>query len=260
MVAPGESMIARVARLLHAFDEDHDSLTSSELAERSGLPTATAHRIAREMVAEGILDRDDLRYSIGTGLWERGELAAVSLRFREIALPFLLGLYEVTGENVHLAVLDGREALYVARLIGHRSVPTISRMGGRLPLHTTGVGKALLAFQSEDFLADFFAHPLASPTRHSKVDEASLRAELEEARSNGFSLTNQEMTLGNASIAVPIFTEDGPPYAAVGLVTHLNRSDARHSIPLLNDAAKGIAAELGVSLDGGRRRWRDVLH
>ncbi|MCW4386671.1 IclR family transcriptional regulator [Salinibacterium sp. SYSU T00001] len=254
------SMVARVALILRAFDEDHDSLTVSELASRTGLPVGTAHRIAGDMVAERLLDRNGTRYSIGTGLWEQGELAAVSLRFREIALPFLLSLYEASGENVHLAILDEGEALYAMRLVGHRSVPTISRMGGRLPLHTTGVGKALLAFQDEEFLRDFFSRPLERPTVHSRVDEGSLRAELEAVRRHGFSVTNQEMTLGNASIAVPIFVADGPPYAAVGLVSHLTRADTRRVVPMLKDAASGISEALGVSLDGGRRRWRDVFH
>lgn len=258
--ARGESMIARVNRVLHAFDEDHDSLTISELAHRSGLPVATAHRIAAEMVTERMLDRSGQRYAIGTGLWEQGELAAVSLRFREIALPFLLGLYEASGENVHLAILDEGEALYVMRLVGHRSVPTISRMGGRLPLHTTGVGKSLLAFQDDDYLNEFFARPLRRATVHSRVDEPALRAELAEIRRSGFSMAHQEMTLGNASVAVPIFVADGPPYAAVGLVSHLNRADMRRAVPLLKEAASGISEALGVSLDGGRRRWRDVFH
>lgn len=260
MAAVGESMVGRVARILRAFDEDHDSLTISELASRSGLPVGTAHRIAADMVAERLLDRDGRRYAVGTGLWERGELAAVSLRFREIAMPFLLALYEASAENVHLAILDEGEALYVARLVGHRSVPTISRMGGRLPLHTTGVGKALLAFQDDAFLEEFFSRPLKRATVHSRVEEAALREELASVRHSGFSTAHQEMTLGNASIAVPIFVADGPPYAAVGLVSHLNRADTRRVVPLLKDAAAGISDALGVSLDGGRRRWRDVFH
>ncbi|MCU1545272.1 MAG: IclR family transcriptional regulator [Homoserinimonas sp.] len=258
--AAGESMIARIARVLRAFDEDHDSLTLTELAARADLAVPTAHRITRELVSEGLLDRTGARYSIGTGLWEQGELAAVSLRFREIVLPFLLTLYEVTGENVHLAILDGTEALYVARLTGPRSVPTVSRAGGRLPLHTTGVGKALLAFQSEDFLCDFFEQPLDRATLHSVVSEAAIRAELAETRRSGFSTTAQEMTLGNASLAVPIFVADGPPYAAVGLVAHLARSDIRRSAPLLKEVAAGMADALGASLDGGTRKWRDVFH
>ena len=242
--ARGESMIARVARVLRAFDEDHDSLTLSELAERSVLPVATAHRITRELVGEGLLERRGSHYSIGTGLWERGELARVSLHFREAALPHLLRLYEISGENVHLAIRDGYEALYVARLIGPRSVPTISRMGGRLPLHTTGVGKALLAYQLEGFLAEFFARPLARPTLHSLGSEADVRAEFERIRSTGYSVTNQEMTLGNSSLAVPIFVGDGPPFAAVGLVTHLARFDPRRSVPVLKEAAGKIAKAL----------------
>lgn len=86
----------------------------------------------KELRVQGLLDYDDgdKRYSIGTRLWEIGELSDVSLRLRETALPYMLELYEAAGENVHLAVLSGVEALYVARLIGHRSVPTVSRMGG----------------------------------------------------------------------------------------------------------------------------------
>lgn len=251
----GRSMVARVATLLRAFDQEHDSLTVSELAERTGLPIGTTHRIANELVAERLLDRDGTGYSIGTGLWEAGELSVVSLRFREIALPFLLSLYEVTGENVHLAILDGFDALYVARLVGPRSVPTISRMGGRLPLHTTGVGKALLAFQSEEFLAEFFSRPLATPTRHSLGTEAAVRAELERTRQTGYSSTQQEMTLGNTALAVPIFVEGGPPFAAVSLVTHLARTDVRRNVPLLKGAAAEIGDALRVSLAGGVQ-WR----
>ena len=240
----GESMVARIARVLAVFDEERDSLTLSELAAGSALPVPTAYRIARDLVAEGLLERRGTRYQVGTALWERGELAPVSLRFREVALPYLLTLYEVSGENVHLAILDGYEALYVARLIGPRSVPTISRMGGRLPLHTTGVGKALLAYQSDEFLREFFARPLATPTLHSLGRESEVRAELERIRATGYSITNQEMTLGNSSLAVPIFVGDGPPFAAVGFVTHLARFDPRRSVPPLKDAAAKIAKAL----------------
>ena len=244
--ARGDSMVARIARVLGAFDEERDSLTLTELAAGSDLAVPTAYRIAKDLVAEGLLERRGAHYSIGTRLWERGELAPISLRFREVALPHLLRLYEVSGENVHLAILDGLDALYVARLIGPRSVPTISRMGGRLPLHTTGVGKALLAYQSDEFLARFFARPLATPTLHSLKSESVVRAELERVRSTGYSVTNQEMTLGNSSLAVPIFVREGPPFAAVGLVTHLARFDPRRSVPPLKDAA----AKIGKALAG----------
>jgi Transcriptional regulator len=234
-------MIARVARVLRAFDAEHDSLTLTDVASRTSLPMASAHRIVHGLVAERLLDRRGARYCIGTGLWERGELAGISMHFREATLPYLLMLYEATRENVHLAIRDGYDALYVARLVGPHSVPTISRMGGRLPLHTTGVGRALLAYQSAAFLDQFFARPLEKPTKYSLGTEPAVRAELERTRQTGYSVTNQEMTLGNTSLAVPIFVGDGAPYAAVGLVTHLARFDPRRSVPLLKDAANGIA-------------------
>jgi DNA-binding IclR family transcriptional regulator len=126
-------------------------------------------------------------------------------------------------------------------------------MGGRLPLHTTGVGKALLAFQDDGFLAEFFSRPLATPTRYSLGTEAAVRAELDEIRASGFSTTRQEMTLGNAALAVPVFVGDGAPYAAVSLVTHLARAYERRNIPLLKASAAEIGAALAVSLRGGRR-------
>jgi DNA-binding IclR family transcriptional regulator len=254
----GRSMIARAASVLRAFDQQNDSLTVSELAATTGLPLGTTHRIVSDLVEQRLLNREGTHYSIGTGLWELGELSAVSLRFREIALPFLLALYEVTGENVHLAILDGFDTLYVARLVGPRSVPTISRMGGRLPLHTTGVGKALLAFQSEEFLAEFFARPLATPTRHSLTNEAAVRAEMKTTKARGYSATHQEMTLGTAALAVPIFVDDEAPFASVSLVTHLARVDERRNVPLLKSSAAEIGAALRVSLAGGHR-WPNSI-
>ena len=77
----------------------------------------------------------------------------------------------------------------------------------------------------------------------------TLRSELERTRRTGYSVTNQEMTLGNTSLAVPIFVGSGPPYAAVGLVTHLARFDPRRTVPLLKEAAAGIARALAGSAD-----------
>ena len=106
--ARGDSMVARIARVLRRLRRGAGTRsTLTELAAGSGLAVPTAYRIARDLVAEGLLERRGTRYWIGTRLWERGELAPISLRFREVALPHLLRLYEVSGENVHLAILDG---------------------------------------------------------------------------------------------------------------------------------------------------------
>ena len=120
-------------------------------------------------------------------------------------------------------------------------------MGGRLPLHTTGVGKALLAYQSDEFLARFFARPLRdADTALARQRVGGARRAGADPRHTGYSVTNQEMTLGNSSLAVPIFVGDGPPFAAVGFVTHLAQ---------IRPAAQRAAAEGcgGEDRQGARR-------
>jgi DNA-binding IclR family transcriptional regulator len=150
---------------------------------------------------------------------------------------------------VHVAVLSDSdpataEALYVARVTGPHSIPTLSRMGGRHPLHTTGVGKALLSQQSDEWLDLFFRRSLERETVYSIIDERQLRAEVEIARRRGFATTSQEMTLGNVSIAAPLPPVVGLPPAAVGVVTHLVRADERRLGSLVIAAARDIARDL----------------
>jgi DNA-binding IclR family transcriptional regulator len=237
-------VLSRAATILRAFTEDEPELDLTALCQRSTLPRSTTHRLATELVELGLLDRRNGRYSIGTGLWEIGELSAVSLTLREVALPHLLSLYTATGENVHLAILAGYEALYVARLAGTASVPTLSRMGGRLPLHTTGVGRAMLSTRDEAWLSQYFAMPRERETIHSVTDEAALRADLERSRDRGYTVTQQEMTLGNVSIAAALPPIAGHAPAAVGVVTHLNRGDEGRIAPLVMRAAADISREV----------------
>jgi DNA-binding IclR family transcriptional regulator len=240
----GDSVLLRATRILRAFTDREPELDLAALTAATGMPRSTVHRLATELVELGHLDRAGSRYCIGVRLWELGELTSVSLRLREVALPHLLTLFAATSENVHLAVLSGSEALYVARMTGEASIPTLSRMGGRLPLHTTGVGKALLSLMDDDWLSDYFALPRARETIHSVTDEAALRTELARARESGYAMTNQEMTLGNVSFAAPLRAVEGLPPAAVGVVTHLARGDASRLAPLVMRAARDIGRDL----------------
>lgn len=243
--APGASVLGRAIGLLRVFGEDDDALTLAELGRRTGLPRSTVHRLASELLKLGMLDRaPDGAVTLGAALWELGELSPLSLQLRERALPHLQTLYEATGENVQLAVLSGTEALYVARVTGTGSIPTITRMGGRLPLHTTGVGKALLAVQDEAWLAEFFRSPLSRETAFSITDEPRLRADLDLVRARGYATTRQEMTLGNVSIAATLPPLSGLPRAAVGVVTHIARADEGRIAPLVIRTATAIGASL----------------
>jgi DNA-binding IclR family transcriptional regulator len=245
---PGQSVTSRVLAILDAFDITHPLLSLSDISRRSKLPLATTHRLVNELAAwRGLHRCADGRYEVGLRLWEVGLLGPLHTRLREVALPFLQTLYEATRENVHLAVRDGDEALYVEKLSGHRSVPIISRIGGRLPLHATGVGKALLAHESAEFRREYLSRPLARPTRYTIAEPGRLRADLEQTVQRGYAITSEEMTLGTCSIAAPVVDRTGHSVAAVGLVVHSVRVEPAKLAPPVRLAAEGIAARLDAA-------------
>jgi DNA-binding IclR family transcriptional regulator len=248
---PGQSVISRALAILDAFDSAHCRLSLSEVSRRSGLPLATTHRFVNELVAwRGLCRCDDGRYEVGLRLWEVGLLAPMHSRLREVALPFLQTLYEATRENVHLAVRDGRDTLYVEKLAGHRSVPIISRIGGRLPLHATGVGKALLAYETPEFRRDYVAQPLVRPTRYTIVETRRLLTDLEQTVQRGYAVTREEMTLGSCSVAAPILDRLGRPVAAVAVVVDSVMVEPAKLAPSIRLAAEGIAARLDAAGSG----------
>jgi DNA-binding IclR family transcriptional regulator len=238
------ALLERAMEILSCFDPKHSALTLTEISELTKLPMSTCHRIIGTLEEGGFLSKgSDRKYRVGTKLWTIAQHAPLSERLRESALPTLARLYEETGENVTLAVLDRGQALYVDRLVGERSIPTISRAGGHLPLHTTGVGKVLLAYQPQKAIEQYISRPLPKPTPKSITTADALREELAQVRKNGYSVTREEMTKGSGSIAVPIMRK-GKCVAAVGVIVHLNRLDINRLVSTLTDAAVSIAAEL----------------
>ncbi|MEU6478028.1 IclR family transcriptional regulator [Streptomyces sp. NPDC047017] len=140
-------MIDRAFALLGAFDGDHRAQTLAELAQRSGTPRSSALRLARSLVRVGALERlDDGRYVVGLRLLETASLAPRGHGLRAVAMPYMEDLFHVTRQHVLLAVRDQGEALLVERLSARDASPVRYRVGGRLPLTSTGVGLVLLAF------------------------------------------------------------------------------------------------------------------
>lgn len=242
---PGRSVTARALSVLTAFDIDHTQLTLTEIARRAGIPLATAHRLVGELEMWGALHREvDGRYSIGLRLWEIGLLSPVNTTLRQTALPFMQELHDLTGENVHLAVRDGREAVYVEKVTGRRSAPIISRNGGRLPLHATGVGKVLLAYASTTALHEYCEHGLVRHTPYTIVEPGRLGREMITVRERGFAHTAEEMSLGSCSVAVPVKDADGATIAALGLVVHSVRAEFPKLAKTLAPAAESIRQRL----------------
>ena len=249
---PGRSVTSRALAVLDAFDTAAPRLSLSEIAERSATPLATAHRLVGELTTWGALSRrPDGRYEIGRKLWDLGLLAPVQLELRAVALPFLLDVHTATRDTVHLAVREGLRALYVERISGRESVPVVSTVGGRLPLHAVAVGKVLLAAAPPDVVDSALRSP-GRETPHTVVDPEQLRAQLADVRRRGFARTSEEMSPGAASLAVPVQVErrSGPAVvAALGIVVPPHRRDLPRLVPVLEVAARGIGRELARTRD-----------
>ena len=249
---PGRSVTSRALSVLDAFSSASPRLSLTEIAERSGTPLATAHRLLAELTDWGALvRRADGRYEVGRKLWDLGLLAPVQLELRQVAAPFLLDVHTTIRDTVHLAVRDGLSALYIERISGRESVPVVSQVGSRLPLHATGVGKVLLAAAPDDVVEEALAS-LAPQTRHTVVDPIQLRRELGEVRRRRYARTSEEMSPGAASLAVPVQVEggNGPVVvAALGVVVPPRRRDLLKLVPVLEVAARGIGRALARTRD-----------
>jgi DNA-binding IclR family transcriptional regulator len=240
------SVTSRALALLGAFDSEHRSLTLSALARRADLPLATAHRLVAELTAWGALDRQPGgEYVVGRRLWDLGMLAPVQAGLRQAASPFLHDLYGTTLATVHLAVRDTTKVLYIDRLSGHVSVPVVSRVGSRLPMHTTGVGKVLLAYAPDDVVAEVL-RKLTRVTPYTITQPARLMEQLRRVRTEGFATTGEEMSLGACSVAVPVRGADGDVAAALGIVVPDLRRERVRLVSALQVAAHGIARTLAT--------------
>lgn len=239
---PGRSVTSKVLSILGTFEYNQRSLSQGQIVEITRLPQSTVHRLLAELVGWGALSRDaNGRYQVGMRLWELSQNAGRHLR--ETARPFIQDLYSLTQETAQLAVRDGTEVLYIDRVYSSKRVPRASRVGGRLPLHATAVGKVILAFEQEWVREAYLQQELAAVTVHTHTDPRRLGEELERVREQGYAVTAEEVRLGSCSIAVPVFHREGAIGAGLGLVLASSQASTmtRH-LPTLRGISRQIEA------------------
>jgi DNA-binding IclR family transcriptional regulator len=241
------SVTARGFAVLEAFTPAWPTLTLSDIARRAALPLTTTHRLVGELCASGALERDgDGTYRIGLRLWEIASLAPRGVPLREAALPFLEDLYEVTHENVQLGVREGHEVLYIERIAGRQAVGVLTRVGGRFPLHASGIGLVLLAHAPEAVQLEVLSGPLQRFTDHTITDPDRLRRMLTQIRRDGVAVSDRQVTDDALSVAAPIFDAGGAVLAALSIVSKADGMDPARLVPAIRAAALGTSRALRV--------------
>lgn len=252
---PPVSMIERMTLILDAFDGATPTLTLVGLAERTGLPRSTVHRILDQLIRLRWLAHAPGGYRLGVRTLELGGLAADHNEIRDVVSPLLHDLSQQTGMVGHLGVLDGPEVLYLDK-VGRFAATVPTRLGGRMPAHSTALGKALLATLEPSIVEASFRDRLPQLTARTLADRAELHRELGRIRNRqGVAVDNEESVPGIACVAVPIRGR-GAAVAAVSLSGQISGDRASLDTARLARMLVEVAHEAGRSLFPRHVRWR----
>jgi IclR family transcriptional regulator, acetate operon repressor len=238
-------VVGRAALLLDCLAVG-DSPGISELARRSGLPKTTVFRLVHELACCGLVEVTGGGVRLGMRLFELGSSVPRQRSLAEAALPYMRDLQQATGDTVHLAVLDGAEVVYIEIRRGRPGQRLPSRVGGRMPAHATGVGKAILAFSPPEVVSALIAAGLERRTARTIVAPGPLRRELARIRESGVSFDREESGPGIVCAASPVFGAGGAVVAALSLTGWSSRLDVQRVAPAVRTAALALSRQLGA--------------
>lgn len=210
--------LGKIVRILECFSTRDRTLSVGDVCARTDYPRSTTHRLLASLKEVGLLDQDRQRdrYRLGIKLFELGNIVLANMDLHREARPYVEQLGKLTGQLVHLAVFDGRQAIVI-----HRSDPSDSATPltfvESAPVHCTSVGKAILAFQPPEVIGRLVDEGLQRFTDTTITSGSALRAELSRIRARGYSVDEGEHQPGLRCIGAPIRDQNGRVFAAVSI-------------------------------------------
>jgi DNA-binding IclR family transcriptional regulator len=243
-------MVGKALGLLVLLGDEPRGASAAELSRRAELPFSTTYRLLGSLTRDGFVDYepDGRRYHLGLRIFQLGQRVSNHHGFAGTAMPVLRRVTEQTGEATILSVRDGHHHLTVNKVDGPQMFRVTSDPGHLGSLHTTAVGKALVAFaedsERERLLAELDLEPL---TPHSITDREVFRAEIEQVRRQGYAVMDEENETGMRAVAVPLLNSQGHAFASLATavpVFRLSLEALVAQVPLLQEAAAELAARL----------------
>ncbi|OXJ30975.1 MULTISPECIES: IclR family transcriptional regulator [Burkholderia] len=234
--------------VLRAFSAKRRTMTLAEVADAAGMTKSSAQRMVYTLEKLGYIRKHPVtrRYQLTPHVMRIGFNYLAADTLIDVANPFLSELTNLTGETTNLTEPDEDEMVYVARFVSTKFVPIHMPIGSRIPMYCTGSGRAFLsALPPGDARArlDGMARTPHTPRTVTALDE--LVALLDSARREGYATNQEELFIGDMSIAAPVLGSQGQPVAAVHVVAPTSRwtfDDAcRRLAPAVIDCARGIS-------------------
>lgn len=248
--------VTRALDILELFLDAEEPLSAPEIVRRLGLPRTSVHELVATLVARGYLVQDSSgRYRLGVRVHQLGNSYAERLDLAAEGRQVARGVAESCDETVHVAILEGMDVVYIAKVDSTRAVRMVSATGRRLPAHCTAVGKMLLASLPEAELRARVPEgvPLPAMTASSITETPSLYAELAAARERGAAWEDRESNADVSCVAAPVRDRDGEVVAALSISVPTLRWNEERREELRQLAVSGadeLSARLGYRRSG----------
>lgn len=213
-LVPALDKIVRICDYL----DSHRGATFSQIFQDLNLPKSSTSTLLNALIMHGILRQEKNKYYLGLKLHEWGDKSLEQFDIAKIAKPIMSKLRDETNLTCHLGVLDGLYPVYIAKVENDQAIGIRTWIGKKLPLHSSGVGKALIAWLPEEKIDQLIPEEkLTKFTDTTITSKKQLKKELAEIREKGWAYDNQEDVQGVHCIAAPIFDKNGEPIAAISI-------------------------------------------
>lgn len=248
MVQRVDTTLSKGLQILEALASSPQSVGITQLSIQLGLNKSNVHRLIRTLsVMNYVAQEPDRTYRASLKLWKLGNMVLGHSNLAQLSAPAMHKLSRISGEDVHLAVLDGLQTLYIEKIDSVQPVRAYTQRGGNAPLHCVATGKILLAY-NYDMLRDAIAGRLTSHSPKTITSLKTLDVEMEKIRTAGVARNLGEYRTDVGGIAAPVSDPFGKVIAAIGIsgpLSRLTRQKIKDLVPSVVEAGKAVSRTLG---------------
>jgi len=248
----GVQSVDRALSIIETLAEDDEGYRLSDLAVRTGLSTSTAHRLLATLEKRRFVqfDRHELKWHVGAQSFSVGATFARRRNFTAQAIPYLRKLRDLTRETANLAVVDDEAIIVLTRIESREIMRSLTKVGGRVAMVASGVGKAVLAtYSDEDVNAIICRQGMPRLTEKSIVRPGELFRELQTIRRQGYAVDDEEARMGLRCVAAVVYSHCSEPLAAISVSGMTSRMTGDR-LAAVGRTVREVAAELTIALGG----------
>lgn len=243
--------VERAIIIIETLAKSRQEMSLTELSNEVGWPKSTVHGLVSTLRDYHYVDQSSItgKYKLGIHLFELGNIVGRSWDISSIAKPHMQKMSQILGETVQLGTKSNGEVLYLDKIDSNQMLRIVSEIGGRLPMHCSGLGKVLLAYSSNLEIQKIIAQKGIHPrTLKTIVTKEELEKELQRIRKAGYAVDDQEIMDGLRCVAAPIFDGNNKVLYAISVSGHCQNMQGQHFeeiIEILTKTAKSISYEMG---------------